>query len=425
MRANQLNKLDPQSLQNFIPDENIFFQFWTTYGTLVISRPGGEVLPLDPVSLREYRMEYTTAQGIKGPIRVLNAPVISSKGQVGILQISESLELVNYVQSMFGIIFFVITTIGCLIFAALAWIFTGQTLAPLYTATRVADRLTKTDDLQRRIPYIGRQHDEVGVLINSFNQTLDRLEQLFDTQRRFLADISHELRTPLTVIKGNVGLMQQMHNADSESLEGINQEVDRLTRLVGDLLVLAQAETGHLPMRITPVALDSILMDVFHQMKTMAGEKVDLRLGDFEQIEVMGDEDRLKQMMLNIITNAIQHTQQDGRVEVILRRFENWAHFIVTDNGPGISPEDLPHIFERFYRAEKSRKRKQYGGFGLGLSIAYWIVNNHNGKIEVSSREGRGTTFMVWLPLRIRKISIPDAEKNPVVDDKFSEKDNH
>ena len=121
-------------------------------------------------------------------------------------------------------------------------------------------------------------------------------------------------------------------------------------------------------------------------------------LAELEQVQVLGDRDRLKQVVLNLIGNALQYTPPGGMVAVSLRQYGGRGQLIVSDNGPGISSEDLPHIFERFYRAEKSRKRNG-GGFGLGLSIAYWIVSSHNGQIDVTSREGRGTTFMVWLPL--------------------------
>ena len=138
-----------------------------------------------------------------------------------------------------------------MLFASFAgWISTRQALTSLDAVTQTALQITRADDLSRRIPYNGPPKDEVGQLINAFNQTLERLEKLFNTQRRFLADVGHELRTPLTVIKGNVDLMRRMENADIESLDSIESEVDRLTRLVGDLLLLAQAESSKLPSSI-------------------------------------------------------------------------------------------------------------------------------------------------------------------------------
>jgi two-component system OmpR family sensor kinase len=245
--------------------------------------------------------------------------------------------------------------------------------------------------------------DEVGQLIEAFNSTLERLEHLFSAQRRMLADVSHELRTPLTVIKGNISLVRRIGEADPESLESIEAEVDRLTRMVGDLLLLAQVESGKLVMDKMLVELDTLLLEVYQQMKVLAGSRVTLQLLDIDQVQVIGDRDRLKQVLLNLISNAVQYTPQRGKVTLTLTRQEGQAKFVVSDTGPGIPAEDLPHIFERFYRGEKSRSRGIHGGFGLGLSIVYWIVRNHGGSIEVESAEGEGTIFTILLPLAGQK----------------------
>jgi signal transduction histidine kinase len=148
------------------------------------------------------------------------------------------------------------------------------------------------------------------------------------------------------------------------------------------------------------VELDSLVLEVMNQMRVLARERVSLTLGEFDQILVCGDEDRLKQVLVNLIGNAIMYTPAGGEVTIGVGKLEERARITVTDNGPGIPAADLPHIFERFYRGEKSRTRSRDGkGFGLGLSIAYWIVRNHGGIIEVSSKEKAGTTFCVWLPL--------------------------
>ena len=215
-----------------------------------------------------------------------------------------------------------------------------------------------------------------------------------------MADVGHELRTPLTVIKGNIDLMRRMNCTDEESMEGIESEVDRLTRLVGDLLLLAQAESGKLPLDNQPVELDTLLLEVLGQMKVLAGNRIQLKLVEIDQVLVCGDRDRLKQVVVNLVSNAIKYTPAGGEVEVGISKVNGKAKLVVSDNGPGIPPEDLPYIFERFYRGEKSRTRSKDGkGFGLGLSIAYWIVQNHGGSIEVANREPHGTTFTVWLPL--------------------------
>jgi two-component system OmpR family sensor kinase len=260
-------------------------------------------------------------------------------------------------------------------------------------------RISGADDLSQRIPQRGPENDEMGRLVTAFNDTLGRLEQLFSSQQRFLADVSHELRTPLTVIKGNADLMRRMQKVDKESLDNIEDEADRLTRLVGDLLLEAQAESGKLPLHFAPVELDTLLLEVFKEMRVLARERVQLKLPEIDQIVINGDRDRLKQVLINLVSNAIKYTPQGGEVFLSLGKVGDNARLIVRDTGLGIPSEDLPHIFERFYRAEKSRSRSKVGGFGLGLSIAYWIVNHHGGQIEVDSAEGKGTTFCIYLPL--------------------------
>jgi len=150
------------------------------------------------------------------------------------------------------------------------------------------------------------------------------------------------------------------------------------------------------------VELDTLLLEVLNQMQVLTHDRIKLNLGSIDQVLVCGDRDRLKQVIVNLVGNAINYTPKAGEIVVALGKVNDRAQLTVTDNGPGIPPEDLPHIFERFYRGEKSRTRQKDGkGFGLGLSIAYWIVRNHGGRIEVTSTLGQGSTFCVWLPLAV------------------------
>jgi signal transduction histidine kinase len=168
---------------------------------------------------------------------------------------------------------------------------------------------------------------------------------------------------------------------------------------VGGLLMLAQAESGRLTLNMKMVEMDLLLTEVFQEMSILAASKVHVHLNDIDQAFVNGDRDRLKQVLINLAANAIQYTPSGGDVFLSLEKIGEQARIIVRDTGPGIPAEDLPHIFERFYRAEKSRTRGKTTGFGLGLSIAHWIIEQHGGKIEVESKEGRGTTFAIWLPV--------------------------
>lgn len=422
-RVNSFGQLNIVSMPMLDLPTDVYVQVWDRNQLLVDASPNIRQFSqaLDPEALRAtvpVRREVSIGQA---NLRVLTVPVVVGEVDrvVGILQVGTSLDVVLATQRALLTVLLV-STLSALLLAGLAvWYGTQQALAPLESVTQVALQITRADDLSRRIPYHGLGEDEVGQLIRAFNQTLSRLESLFNTQRRFLVDVGHELRTPLTVIKGNTHLMRRMGCMDEESLTGIEAEVDRLTRLVGDLLLLAQAESGKLPMARQVVELDTLLLEAMSQMKVLAHDRIALHLGDIDQVLVCGDRDQLKQVLLNLIGNAINYTPVGGNVLIGLGKMENQARLTISDNGPGIAAEDLPHIFERFYRGEKSRTRSKGGkGFGLGLSIAYWIVRNHGGRIEVDSRIDIGTTFCIWLPLapgdcREESSQLPHFEKTP------------
>jgi signal transduction histidine kinase len=379
---------------------DVFTQLWSRNGVLQASNIEGLNSPLDPAGLQSPIPIRQDVYIENVHLRVLTVPLQVGERPVGTLQLASTLAVVDATKRALVTVLLV-GSIICLGVAAVAgWLSTGQALAPLERVTETALQITRADDLSRRIPYQGSADDEVGKLIRAFNQTLSRLENLFNAQRRFIADVGHELRTPLTVIKGNVDLMTRMGCMDDESMIGIENEVDRLTRLVGDLLLLAQAESGKLPLDSKTVELDTLLLEALHQMQVLAGDRLNLRLGEIDQVLVCGDPDRLKQVIVNLVGNAIKYTPEGGDVRVGLSKTDTEAKLVVSDTGSGIPSEDLPHVFERFYRGEKSRTRSKDGkGFGLGLSIAFWIVRNHDGRIEVDSVEGEGTTFCVWLPL--------------------------
>jgi two-component system OmpR family sensor kinase len=391
---------------------NTFVQLWGVDDRIKAASPGlaGLLVPLDPIGYPNKDPVYreNTINGIH--LRVLTVPLQLGVHKVAVLQVAASLTVVDSARTNLINVLLISATIAVALAALGSWLVLGRSLAPLGIITDTAQAINRADDLSRRIPSTGPANDEIGRLIESFNQTLERLENLFTSQQRFLADVSHELRTPLTVIKGNVDLMRRMKQLDEESLTSIDQEAGRLTRLVGGLILLVQAEAGKLALNLKPVELDTLLLEVFHEMRVLAGSNVQLKLADIDQVQVNGDRDRLKQVLLNLVGNAIQYTPPGGVVFLSLAIIGEQVRIIVRDTGPGIPAEDLPFIFERFYRAEKSRTRTRTSGFGLGLSIVQWIVENHGGTIKVESKEGQGTTFAIWLPLLT-------AEKKPIASD--------
>jgi len=337
-------------------------------------------------------------------LRVLTEPLILQPSQrlIGYLQVGLLLDANDEALGQLTRIL-ILGSGASVVLAGLGGAFLArQALRPIDAITQTAITIADAGDLSRRITE-PRAHDEVGRLAATFNRMLERLEALFQSQQRFTADVSHELRTPLTTIRGNVDLMRRTRTADSTSLDAIQSETDRMTRLVGDLLLLAQADAG-LPIRREPVSLDTLMLEVYRQLRVIANS-VQLSIGEEDAITVLGDADRLKQLIINLTDNAIRYSPSGGRVTLSLKQAEGWAQLSVADSGPGIPPEHLSHIFDRFYRVDKARSRRESGGAnavtggaGLGLSIAQWIAHSHGGRIEVQSESGRGTVFTVWLP---------------------------
>ncbi|MCJ7431921.1 MAG: HAMP domain-containing histidine kinase [Anaerolineales bacterium] len=400
-QVDSMGEINVMSLPRLDMNSNAYIQLWGRDGQLKTTSPTTGLLTesLDALGLQAVQPMYRDSiiQGVH--LRVLSVPLIFGNRIIGVLQVAASMAVIDTTRRDLLSIMVAVAVISAVLAGVGSWLVLGQALSPLEAITDAVEQINRADDLSRRIPYRGTADDEVGDLIETFNQTLERLESLFTSQQRFIADVSHELRTPLTVIKGNVDLMRRMKKLDAESLSSIDQEAGRLTRLVGGLLLFAQAESGKLTLSMNPVELDNLLTEVFQEMRVLSGGKVQIKITEIDQILVNGDRDRLKQVLLNLVANAIQYTPQGGEVFMSLAKVGEQTRIIVRDTGPGIPPEDLPHIFDRFYRAEKSRTRGKATGFGLGLSIANWIVEHHGGQIKVESKEGKGTTFAIWLPL--------------------------
>ncbi len=339
-------------------------------------------------------------------LRVVTRP-LALNGQIwGYIQVATSLNTVDAaIDRLLRIM--VIGGMGTL-FAALALgdYLTRRALRPIETIAQTARQITAADDLSRRIPYDGPP-DELGRLTRIFNKTLERLERLFNVQRRFVADVSHEMRTPLTIIRGNLDLMRR-YGYDEEAMAAIESEARRMSRLVDDLLLLAKADAGRLTLNKEVVSLDTLVLEVYNQARIL-GDEVQVTLGHLDQAYVLGDADRLKQLLLNLVTNGVKYTPAGGKVTLSLARENGWAYVRVADTGIGIPAKDLQRIFDPFYRVDPARSRAQ-GGTGLGLSIARWIVEAHNGRITVESEIGKGSVFTVALPL-VPKEAAHDAKR--------------
>lgn len=407
LQADQAGDLsfNPETLQL---SKSIHYQIWTGDQRLLhysenMSEFSDE---MDDEAFSQSQSIYRNVVNSDIPFRVLTVPLMINGEQSGWLQVGMILTEVRHTQRLLQLVLGVSAFFAIIIAGIVIWVVTGQALEPLAEMAQITNRITSTDDLSKRIPVDVGRNDEISALVLTFNQTLVRLERLFHAQRRFLADVSHELRTPLTVIKGNVGLMRIMKDYDEESLKSIESEIDRLSRLVGDLLLMAQAESGKLPLMLEPVEIDDLLFEVFEEMKVLSDGEHNIRIGNIQPAIVTGDRDRLKQVFLNLGSNAIKFSPEAGLILLSLYVRSNWVQIIVSDEGPGIPKEELGWLFERFYRGDKARSRaKQDVGFGLGLPIAYWIVRNHRGRIDVETIDGKGTTFSVWLP--ISQMEIP------------------
>ncbi|MDO8612018.1 MAG: heavy metal sensor histidine kinase [Dehalococcoidia bacterium] len=279
----------------------------------------------------------------------------------------------------------------------------GRALSPIDRLTGLARRIS-AEDLSQRLD-LKLPDDEVGRLARTFDEMIARLDAAFRRQREFTADASHELRTPLTAIKGQVEVaLGKPRDADSyrEVLQVVNEEVDRMIRLVGSLLTLARADAGQIPIASEAVNLPELVAAAVEQARpAMERRDVELHLEPGPAVTLQADEDLLLQLLLNLLDNAGKYTRPGGRVTVGWAVGDGQAEVWVRDTGVGIAPEHLPHIFDRFYRVDKARSRAE-GGSGLGLSICRWIAEAHGGSIAVESAPGEGTAFVVKLPVGAR-----------------------
>ena len=302
-----------------------------------------------------------------------------------------------------GSAIFIAAPIILLISIGAAYVIAGRAFRPVDGIINEVEAITDGRSLHRRLALDG-SGDELTRLTRTLNAMIERLETSFAALRRFTADASHELKTPLTVMRADVEHAMAVPNASTEQLEPLEEalrEIRRMSDLVDSLLTLARADEGRFDLIREPVPLEPLVREIY-ETAVILGEDagISVYLPVLEDVTVSGDPTRLRQLFLNLVTNAIKYTPRDGRVDLSLSKRLDAITFTVRDTGIGIAANDLPHIFDRFWRADRVRSRaSERGGFGLGLAIAQYIAHAHGGSLTVSSRLGRGSVFTVTLPI--------------------------
>lgn len=295
----------------------------------------------------------------------------------------------------------VIAYVVTLVMASFGGVFlAGRALSPIDKLTRLARRIS-AEDLGQRLD-LQLPDDEVGRLARTFDEMIARLDDSFRRQRQFTADASHEIRTPLTIMKGQIDVaLQRERKPDDyrQVLKAVNEEVDRLIRLAGSLLILARADSGQIPLTFERLSLADLATAAVEQVATTARDRdVALHVVPGATVTIQADEDLLLQLLLNLLDNAIKYTPASGQVTVGWSLGDAQVELWVRDTGCGIPEEHLPYVFDRFYRVDKARSRRE-GGAGLGLAISRWIAEVHGGSVSVESAPGKGAIFTVWLPI--------------------------
>ncbi len=279
-------------------------------------------------------------------------------------------------------------------------------MAPVKSMMQASQRIAE-GDYSKRVPTSttssATNQDELDQLAHCFNRMAEKLEQIETMRRQLIADVAHELRTPLTAIKGSMeALIDGVLPAERSTYESVYREADRLQRLVEDLQELSRVESGGIQLTLKPVNISLLINNALKRMQPAFDEKKIKLESDIQDKlpRVKVDEDRILQVIINLLSNSLQFTPKKGVVKVIAAKNKNDLIISIKDNGIGIKPHDLEHIFERFYRADKSRSRQEGGGSGIGLTIAQSLIHAHGGRIWVESEgEGKGSVFHFSLPL--------------------------
>ncbi len=332
-------------------------------------------------------------------VRLNSMALLDGNNIFGVIQVGESLAQLTSTLKSITIALLAIAPFVLLLGAIVSYWLAKRAFRPILHLTRTA-REIKAGDLHRRVP-VPSARDEVHDLALTLNEMIGRLDLAFTQQRRFVADASHELRTPVTVIRSitDVALVEPLSSEEYvTTLQDINVEAEQLGHLINDLLALARVDEGQTVLDNECIRLDLLAFDVASAMEPLAIEcDLTVQFGTMEPVIVQGDTARLIQVMMGLVDNAIAYTNTGGTVTLSVTNHEASAIFSVRDTGIGIAPEDIPHIFERFYRTDPARSRV-VGGSGLGLAIVDWVVRAHGGAISVESQVGQGATFTVTLP---------------------------
>lgn len=283
------------------------------------------------------------------------------------------------------------------------WLMLGGTFRRIEQVRRGVADITDGRSLHRRLSD-DEASPEIAALINTLNSMIARLEASFAALRRFTADASHELKTPLAVLRADVERAMNATTRKDERLVALEEalhETTRMADLVESLLTLARADEGRFDLHCERVDLTALTLEVYETAVILGeGAGVAVNLPFTADVSIAGDRTRLRQLFLNLVTNAIKYTARGGRVDIGLGRHSDNVTFAVRDTGAGIAAADLPHVFERFWRADRARSRTaERGGFGLGLAISQWIAQAHGGTLTVQSRLGKGSLFTLTLPL--------------------------
>ncbi len=389
---------DPDDVVNaFLQGQRFFIRVIDQREGLVIETSEPYQVDISPQA-RNVNAGYETLP-LRDTAIMMRVYTLPLEGYPLALQVGVSLAEVNATQAL---IFWMIASallLTVLLGAGSGLFLASRALIPIHAITRIARQIGERD-LTQRIT-LNRVDDELGQLALTFNTMLDRIERAFQHQQRFTADAAHELRTPLSIMHIGVEVILSQERTPAEyraALDSIQEEVRRLTALTVGLLTLARADSHRLTLHRDLVDFSMLIRTVIDQIAPIAEHKnIDIQRDILPEVRLEADEERMIQLALNLIENAVKYTPEGGLITVTLTQTSGQVRLTVADTGTGIPPEHLPHIFDRFYRMDRSRSRDN-GGFGLGLAIAQHIVQLHGGEITVVSQVGVGTQFGVTLP---------------------------